>query len=433
MAIAQHSSHQAMLMKAQQYLPGGSNGNVNLPPEDAFIIASGQGARVYDLEGHAWIDYLLGSGPMILGHAHPQVVAAVQEQTLKGTTFFYLNDRVVELAEAIVNAVPCADKIRFMSSGSEATFFALRIARAFRNRDKILKFEGGYHGSHDYAMMNVEGQGVAEYPRAVRGSAGIPRSIEQEVLIAPYNNLEQTTAIIEQHHDSLGAVIIEPFQRILSPQIAFLKGLREITAHYGIPLVFDEVVTGFRFAYGGAQEFYGVVPDVAAFGKIIGGGYPLAAVVGKNDIMESFTRPDPNGVAVAQVGTLNGNPIAAAAGLATLKELQKPGAYDRLHELGNKVRRLLEATLKEHQVPGQVLGEGPIYHVVFTEQPVMTYRDMLSASSKRQQVFHHELLQHGILKPSSKGYISLAHTDADLDETAKVFDVAMARVAQVAP
>ncbi len=431
MAIAHNASHQAMLMKAQQYFPGGSNGNVNLPPDDAFIIASGQGARVYDVEGHEWIDYLLGSGPMILGHAHPRVVAAVQEQTLKGTTFFYLNDRVVELAEAIVSAVPCAEKIRFMSSGSEATFFALRIARAFRNRDKILKFEGAYHGSHDYAMMNVEGQGVAEYPRAVRGSAGIPRSVEHEVLIAPYNDVERTTAIIEQHHDSLGAVIIEPFQRVLSPKIAFLKGVREITAHYGIPLIFDEVVTGFRFAYGGAQEYYGVVPDVAAFGKIIGGGYPLAAVTGQAEIMESFTRPDHNGVAVAQVGTLNGNPIAAAAGLATLEELRKPGSYARLHELGQKVRNLLEATLQEHQVPGQVLGDGPIYHVVFTEQPIETYRDMLAANTHRQQVFHHELLNHGILKSSSKGYVSLAHTDADLEVTARAFDTAMARVAQV--
>lgn len=242
MALAPDATHQEMLAKTQRYFPGGSNGNVHLPPEDAFIIASGQGAHVYDLEGNAWIDYLLGSGPMILGHAHPKVVAAVQEQLSKGSTFFYLHDRIIELAEVIINAIPCAEKIRFMTSGTEATFFALRVARAFRGRDKILKFEGAYHGSHDYAMMNVKGQTSCPYPQAVRGSAGIPRSLEQEVLIAPFNDSEYTTELIAKHHDTLGAVIVEPFQRTLSPAPGFLERLREVTAHYRIPLIYDEYV-----------------------------------------------------------------------------------------------------------------------------------------------------------------------------------------------
>jgi glutamate-1-semialdehyde 2,1-aminomutase len=347
----------------------------------------------------------------------------------KAQHFFIYNDQAINLAEAIVKAVPCADKVRFTSSGTEAIFFALRVARAFRGRDKILKFEGAYHGSHDYAMMNVEGQGPYVYPKAARGSAGIPQSLEQEVLIAPYNDIEQTTAIIEKHHDTLGAVIVEPFQRTLSPLPGFLRGLRDVTTHYSIPLIYDEVVTGFRFAYGGAQEYYGVIPDLAAFGKIIGGGYPLAAVVGKAEMMEYFARADTNDLSVNQVGTLNGNPIAATAGLATLRELQRPGTYERLHALGQRLREILAATLQEHNVAGQVLGEGPLYHVVFTDKPIRTYRDSLGADGQRHRIFHYALLNEGVLKSQSKGYVSLAHTNTDIEETAKAFDIAMGKAA----
>lgn len=430
MAVAHSATHQQLLATAQRVLPGGSNGNVMLPPEQAFVIASGQGTRVYDVEGHCWIDYLLGSGPMILGHAHPAVVAAVQEQLSKGTTFFYLHEKAIQLAEAIVEAMPCAEQVRFTSSGTEATFFALRVARAFRGRDKILKFEGAFHGSHDYAMMSTEGQGPTEFPRAVRGSAGIPQSLENEVLIAPFNDIERTTDIIERYQHELGAVIVEPFQRMLSPVPGFLQGLREVTARCGIPLIFDEVVTSFRFAYGGAQEYYGVVPDLAAIGKIVGGGYPLAAVVGKADIMSAFVKPNQDGVAIGQVGTLNGNPIAATAGLATLQVLRQPGSYERLQHLGERLREILQATLREHRVAGQVLGDGPLYHVVFTEHAVHNHRDMLTGDTRKQQIFHQALLNHGVLKPASKGYISLLHSDADIAETAKAFDAAMAEVAR---
>jgi glutamate-1-semialdehyde 2,1-aminomutase len=367
---------------------------------------------------------------MLLGHAHPEVVAAVQEQLTRGSTFFYLHEKAIQLADAIVDAMPCAEQVRFTSSGTEATFFALRVARAFRGRDKILKFEGAFHGSHDYAMMSTEGQQPTEFPRAVRGSAGIPQSLENEVLIAPFNDIDRTTAIIAQHHQDLGAVIIEPFQRMLSPVPGFLQGLREVTAHYGIPLIFDEVVTSFRFAYGGAQEYYGVIPDLAAIGKIVGGGYPLAAVVGKAAIMAAFVQPNRDGVAIGQVGTLNGNPIAATAGLATLKVLRQPGTYERLHHLGQQLRDILHATLHEHHVAGQVLGDGPLYHVVFTPQPIHNHRDMLTGDTKKQQIFHRELLHHGVLKPTSKGYISLLHSDADVAETTQAFDAAMAQVAR---
>ena len=431
MSLDRSAEHESLVTQARQYFPGASNGNAALSGEHSFVIAGGQGAYVHDPDGRRWIDYLLGSGPMIVGHAHPDVNAAVRDQLDKGSTFFNLNDKSIELAGEIIDAVACADQLRFTSTGSEATFFALRVARAFRGRDKILKFEGGFHGSHDYAVMSTEGQAASRGPYGVRGSSGIPECLEKEVLIAPFNNLERAAAIIESHHDELGAVIIEPFQRALSPMPGFLQGLRDATAQYGVPLIFDEVVTGFRFAYGGAQEHYGVVPDLAALGKIIGGGYPLAAVVGRSEIMSCFSQPDSRGVSVAQVGTLNGNPIAAAAGLATLEILRRPGSYERLQEVGQRLREQLQATLREHEVPGQVLGEGPVFHLVFTEQPVQNYRDMLTGDAEKNRVFHEALMANGVLKPSAKGYASLAHSDEDLADTARAFDTAMSQVAQL--
>src|SRR3989442_3874718 len=269
MAFAQSPAHQELLATAHRVLPGGSNGNVILPPEQAFVIAAGQGTRVYDVEGHCWIDYLLGSGPMILGHAHPEVVAAVQEQLTKGSTFFYLHEKTIQLAEAIVEAMPCAEQVRFTSSGTEATFFALRVARAFRGRDKILKFEGGWHGTHDYGAMSVSTRSPKAFPAPTPDSSGVPHAVESTVLVAPYNDLATAEALIATHHEELAAVICEPYQRVVVPAPGFLQGVRAVTRRYGVPLIFDEIVTGFRLAYGGAQEYYGVVPDLVTLGKVI--------------------------------------------------------------------------------------------------------------------------------------------------------------------
>src|SRR5574337_1133700 len=277
-----------LLDLATRYLPGGVLGTSRFPPELAFVVKRAQGSKLWDVSGREYIDYLLGSGPMILGHAHPAVVAAVAEQLGKGTTYFLVNEPIVHLAEELCRAIPCAEQIRFTSTGSEATFFALRLARASRQRDKILKFEGGFHGSHDYSLMSFNPKSPKAFPAPVPDSAGIPHVLEGEVLIAPFNDLATTEALLAVYADQLAAVIVEPFQRILPPQKGFLQGLRALTQRYGIPLVFDEVVTGFRFAYGGAQEYYGVVPDLAAYGKIIGGGFPLAAVCGHEAIMRSL-------------------------------------------------------------------------------------------------------------------------------------------------
>ncbi len=302
-------------------MPGGSLGNLTTD----LVIKEASGSRVRDVSGNEYIDYLLGSGPMVVGHAHPRVVAAVQEQVTHGSTFFAGNESAILLAEEIVRAVPCADTVRFSSSGTEATLYAMRAARAFRGRDKILKFEGGFHGMNDYALMSMGPSDPPDFPAAAPDSAGIPASVAGEMLIAPFNDIETTAAIIERYHDEIAGVIVEPFQRLLAPLPGFLEGLRELTGEYEIPLIFDEVVTGFRFSYGGAQEYYGVTPDLCALGKAVGGGFPLTAVAGREEIMSGFDASSAGDGFVLQVGTLSGNPVACAAGLATLEILREPG------------------------------------------------------------------------------------------------------------
>ena len=270
MTRVQSERERHLVERAHAVLPGGSLGNLSYD----IVIERGEGSRIWDSSGNEYIDYLLGSGPMIVGHSHPEVVEAVREQLSKGVTFFGQNEAAILLAEEIVDAVPCAEKVRFSSTGSEATLYAMRAARAYRRRDKILKFEGGFHGMNDYALMSMGPSEPAEFPAPVPDSAGIPRSVQDEVLIAPFNDLETTRRIVEQHHDEIGGVIAEPFQRLIPPQPGFLQGLREMTEEFGIPLIFDETVTGFRFAYGGAQEFYGVTPDLCTLGKAVSGGFP---------------------------------------------------------------------------------------------------------------------------------------------------------------
>ncbi len=423
---ARSSEEREALDLAARCLPGGVLGSARFPDELQFVVKRGRGSKVWDMSGREYIDYLLGSGPMILGHSHPAVVAAVREQLENGTTYFLVNEPIIRLADELCRAVPCAEQVRFTSTGSEATFFALRAARAWRKRDKILKFEGGYHGSHDYALMSSSPRSPKAFPAATPDSAGIPHAIDGEVLIAPYNDLATVEALLAVHADALAAVIVEPFQRLLSPQPGFLAGLRTLTTRYQIPLIFDEVVTGFRFAYGGAQEYYGVVPDLAALGKIIGGGFPLAAVCGRQEIMRAFDpRLDGTPDFVAQVGTLNGNPIAAVAGLATLAELRKPGAYSRLHATGGKLRDGLAELVRRSGLPAQVIGETAVFDLVFTDRPLTDYRAMLTADGAMLRAFNAACLERGIVKGREKIYVSLAHSGEDVARTLEVFEAAL--------
>ena len=419
-----------LIRRAAQVLPGGVLGSHRSGPGLEFVVKEGRGAYLWDMNGRRYLDYLLGSGPMLLGHAHPAVVAAVERQMARGTSYFLLNEPAIQLAEEIVRAVPCAEQVRYTSSGSEATFFALRVARAFRKREKILKFEGGFHGAHDYGLMSVTPRSPKAFPAPMADSAGIPHALEGEVLVAPYNDLGTAEALIDTHHDELAAVLLEPYQRTIPPAPGFLEGLRAATRRHEVPLVFDEIVTGFRFAYGGAQEFYRVVPDLAAFGKVLAGGFPLACVAGPKAIMRHFDAalegtPD----YVWQAGTFNGNAIACAAGLATLAELRRPGAYERLFKTGGRLRDGLAAAVRKHGLAAQVSGEPPVFDIFFTDRPIVDYRATLTADRERIKRFNQELLRRGAVKAVNKIYVSLAHTDRDVDDTLEIFDQALAAIA----
>jgi glutamate-1-semialdehyde 2,1-aminomutase len=419
-----------LLRRAAQVLPGGVLGSHRSGPGLEFVVREGRGAHLWDMNGRRYLDYLLGSGPMLLGHAHPAVVEAVERQMARGTSYFLLNEPAIQLAEEIVRAVPCAEQVRYASSGSEATFFALRAARAFRKRDKVMKFEGGFHGTHDYVLMSVAPRSPKAFPAPMVDSAGIPHAIEGEVLVAPYNDLATAEALIDAHHDELAAVIVEPYQRTIPPAPGFLQGLRAATRRHEVPLVFDEIVTGFRFAYGGAQEFYGVVPDLAAFGKVVAGGFPLACVAGPRTIMRHFDAAlEGTPEYVWQAGTFNGNAIACAAGLATLAELRKPGTYARLFATGTRLREGLRAAVARSGLAAQVSGEPPVFDLFFTDRPIVDYRATLTADRERIKRFNQELVRRGAVKAANKIYVSLAHTDQDVDETLEIFDQALAAIA----
>jgi glutamate-1-semialdehyde 2,1-aminomutase len=412
---------------ARRVLPAGSFGNV--PHE--VVIARGEGGRVWDVSGNEYVDFLLGSGPMLIGHAHPEVVAAVQAQLANGTTFFANNEHGIRLAAAIVDAVPCAEKVRFVSSGSEADLYAMRVARAYKKCDKILKFEGGYHGMSDYGLMSLAPRRSSNFPRPIPDSAGIPKSLQDEVLVAPFNDLETVASLVREHRQELAAVIVEPLQRLIPPKPGFLEGLRKLTAENGLLLIFDEVVTGFRFAYGGAQEYYGVVPDICTLGKVIGGGYPLAAIAGRADIMAHF---DKSAVGedgfMMQVGTLSGNPIAAVAGLKTMEILKRPGAYDRIFANGRTLMNGYHDILRDAGVKARVVGEAPLFDIVFTDRDVTEYRSMIGDQEAMKRC-NGLLRERGILKGESKYYMSLAHTDEDVRFTLDAFAFAIGELARM--
>jgi glutamate-1-semialdehyde 2,1-aminomutase len=422
--MSMHAHHDnSLLEKAHRVLPGGTFGNTAAE----VIIRAGRGSRVWDENGNEYVDYLVGSGPMLIGHGHPEVIAAVQAQLERGTTFFANNRQGIELAETIIEAVPCADKVRFVSSGSEADAFAMRLARAHTRRDKIVKFEGGYHGYSDYGLMSTTPKQSSDTSTPVPDSAGIPRSVMQDILVAPFNDIDAVTRLVQAHKDEIAAVFLEPFQRLLPPQPGFLEALRELTQAHHILLVFDEVVTGFRFAWGGAQEYYGVTPDLCTLGKVIGGGFPLAAIAGKDEVMARFdrSRTAPEQF-VPQVGTLSGNPVAAAAGLATLHVLRRPGTYERLFDTGRMLMSALSERLSAAGLEAQVVGEPPLFDVVFAAGHIHNYRDTLRGNADHLTRFNTLLRQRGILKGTSKYYLSTSLTEADLQHTLNAWDGAIA-------
>ena len=416
-----------LLARADRTLAGGGLGLFVLPPDVNLVIAAGQGSHVTDVAGRDFIDYHLGSGPALLGHGNPAITEAVSAQLAKGTTYYFLNEPVIRLAERLVEAIPCADQVHFTGSGTEATFFALRVARAATGRQKILKFEGGWHGMHDYALWGTVPPEPSAYPAATPDSAGIPGAIGDMVLVTPFNETERAVALIEANARDLAAVIVEPLQRVLAPEPGFLQAIRDVPARHNIVLIFDEVVTGFRIAWGGAQEAYGVTPDLATYGKAMSGGFPMAAIAGRAEVMAALDgrRTSRDRMAWAS-GTLNGNPISATAGNVALDLLSQPGVYDHLRHIGGRLRRGFVELGERHNLPVRAPGEDAVFGVRFSRlEKMRTWADHLTSDKDLGQRWAIELLRRGLLvNPNEKFYISIAHTDADVDKTLEIADEA---------
>ncbi|EEB72696.1 glutamate-1-semialdehyde 2,1-aminomutase [Ruegeria sp. R11] len=403
--------------RARAVLPAAGFGNFDA----SIVIARGDGSRVWDEDGNEYVDYLIGSGPMLLGHGHPEVMEAVLGQLPKGMTFFANNAKGIELAEAIVEAVPCCEQVRFVTSGGEADMYAIRIARAYTGKPKILKFEGGYHGMSAEAQMSLAPPREVNFPTAVPDSAGIPQGVADEMLIAPFNDLEAVASLLSEHKD-VAAIIAEPLQRIIPAQPGFLQGLRDLCDKHGVLLIFDEIVTGFRLAYGGAQERYGVVSDICTLGKIIGGGFPLAALGASAEIMAHFDKAAVGAEKwLMQLGTLSGNPVAATAGLKTMEILRRPGQYERLRELGQTLMDMQAKALTEQGIAHRICGDPTLFDIYFSNVDPVDYRSARHSEPKINAVWNSTLRAHGVFKSPGKLYPSLALENDDLEMTRSAF------------
>lgn len=413
------SKSEAIFTAAQKLMPGGVSS-----PVRAFKSVGGQpivfdrvnGAYIWDVDDNKYIDYVGTWGPAICGHAHPEVIEALHQALEKGTSFGAPSVQENILAEMVIDAVPSIEIVRFVNSGTEACMSVLRLMRAFTGRDKVIKFEGCYHGHADMFLVKA-GSGVATL--GLPDSPGVPKSATNSTLTAPYNDLEAVKALFAENPDEISGVILEPVvgnSGFVPPDAGFLEGLREITQENGALLVFDEVMTGFRIAYGGAQEKFGVTPDLTTLGKVIGGGLPVGAYGGRKDIMSMVAPAGP----MYQAGTLSGNPLAMTAGIKTLELLQKPGTYEQLDRITKKLADgLIEvATQTGHQVVGGQISA--MFGMFFTGEEVHNYDDAKKSDLQKFGRFHRGMLEKGVyLAPSQfeAGFTSLAHTEADIEQT----------------
>jgi glutamate-1-semialdehyde 2,1-aminomutase len=403
----------------------------NIAPEERFVADHGVGAHLYDASGNRYIDYVMGAGALVLGHAPATVVAAATRQIARGSTYFTsLNEPAVLLAEQLVEAIPCAERIVFTTTGSEATAYALRFARAATGRGKILKFEGAFHGNHDYSLFSGMTTRTANYPQGIADSGGIPDPVGEGVLVAPFNDLAATTAIAAENRNELAAIIVAPMQRTLLPAPGFLEGLRALCDEYGLLLIFDEVLTGFRLAYGGAQEYFGVTPDLAAYGKIIGGGLALGAVAGPSEILDlsGFSARDSEKFVYVN-GSLHGNPASCAAGLATLGVLRQPHTYRQLNDSSDLLRRELQARLYANRVPAVITGAGSIWEIAFADRTPVNYAEWIRSDLAAARALDAALLAEGVLVlPGVRRFMSAVHGAKEIEETIAGLDRACRRV-----
>jgi glutamate-1-semialdehyde 2,1-aminomutase len=419
--------------QAREIIPGGVNSPVRgfrAVGGQPLFIARGEGAYIYDADGNRYIDYVGSWGPLILGHAHPHVLAAIAEAARRGTSFGAPTEAEVRLAELVIAAVPSIELVRFVNSGTEATMSALRVARAYTGRDTIVKFAGGYHGHADMLLVAA---GSGALTLGTPDSPGVPAAATAQTLILPYNDLDAVRSLFAERPGVIAAVIVEPVagnMGCVPPLPGFLEGLREVTARDGALLIFDEVMTGFRVAYGGAQALYGIRPDLTCLGKIVGGGLPAAAYGGRRDVMQLVAPAGP----VYQAGTLSGNPLAMAAGAAQLELLREPGVYEALERAGAVLAAGLSAAADASGVAIQQTRVGSMFCTFFTDQPVID-----EASAKRCDIgqfaaYFHAMLDRGVyLAPSQfeAGFLSLAHTDALVAETVAAARAAFAQVAEL--
>lgn len=415
---------------AERLLPGGALGGNALPGAARFVFARGDGSRFWDASGNEYIDYVLGSGAMFLGHAHPRIQEAVSEQVRRGTHFFaYLNEQAIELAKRVAPHIRCAERIRFTTAGSDATFHAIRLARAFTGRPKVLKFEGAYHGVHDYAQLSTAPKTLANFPTPTPDTAGIPDVVKDLMLVAPYNDAETLASILAEHGHEIAAVIVEPIQRIISPKPGFLQAVRDLTREHGVVMILDEVVTGFRYGLGGAQDYFDITPDLATYGKILGGGLPVGAIAGRADILDQ-ANPSNKGTPgyVYQNGTLQGHPLGCAAALATMDVLEEPGLYERVFAMADKLRAGLQAVFDDNDMGLLVFGEGPMWHMLFTDKVPENWRDIVATDTKKLGVLEDLMIREGLfVLPANRRFISIRHTEQDLAETFEAADRACKR------
>lgn len=423
---------ESLFQRATKLMPGGVNspvrafGSVGGSP---VFIDHAQGSTVTDVDGNDYLDYVCSWGPLILGHAHPTVVATIQEAAVQGTSFGAATEKEVELAERVTRLVPSVEVVRFVSSGTEATMSALRLARGFTGRDRCIKFSGCYHG-HTDAFLTDAGSGVATL--GIPGSAGVPEGTARDTITLPYNDIDAVEAYMTEHGEEVAAIILEPIacnMGMVKPKPGFLSGLRRACDKSGTLLIFDEVITGFRVALGGAQELYGIKPDLTTFGKIIGAGLPVGAYGGRAEIMAKVAPMGP----VYQAGTLSGNPLAMAAGIAALDELAKPGVYESLEEKGAYFEKGMANLLEKYGRPGFLNRCGSIFYLWLcpeVEGCPKDYADVKRGDPELYASFFRALLNRGVyLAPSSfeVGFISTAHTFDDLDKTLEKMDEAFAQ------
>ncbi len=418
---------QELFSTARHFMPGGVNSPVRACKSvglDPVLIQKGNGSKLYDLDGNEYIDYVCSWGPLILGHAHPEVVAALCQAARQGTSFGATCEREIELARLICEAIPSIEKVRMVSSGTEATMSAVRLARAYTGRDRIVKFEGCYHGHGDTFLIKA-GSGLLT--TGVPTSPGVPPATAGQTLIAHYNNLDSVTELFNQFGAEIAAVIVEPVagnMGLVLPHKGFLEGLRRITQSHGCLLIFDEVITGFRLTYGAYQNIVGVEPDLTTLGKVIGGGMPVGAYGGRQEIMENVS---PEGD-VYQAGTLSGNPLAMAAGVTTLTLLQHEGCYEQLDKRGALLTNEIKEAFHRKGVSYCLNRIGSMFALFFTEQDVVDYKAVMTCNTALFAKFYTELLCRGVWFPPSQYetcFLSCAHTDSDIEKTINAVDKAL--------